>query len=220
MVKAYGQSDQRLAEYAEATFLPQDDILREVLKRAKEAGLPEIHVGPMDGLHLEVLTRAAGAIRAVEIGTLGGYSGICIARGLAAGGKLFTLEAEEEHADVAREAFELAGVADRVEIIVGPALDNLPQLADEGPFDLVFIDADKENYPGYLNWAAAHLRVGGLAIGDNTFAWGGIPDAETRRTSHSANALHVFNEHMATGGRFRATILPTGEGLTVGVKIR
>jgi caffeoyl-CoA O-methyltransferase len=220
MAKAYGQSDERLAEYAERTFQPQDAILVEVLRRAKESGLPEIHVGPMDGLHLEVLTRAAGAVRAVEIGTLGGYSGICIARGLAPGGKLFTLEVDNEHADVAREAFELAGVADRVEVIVGPALDNLPQLADEGPFDLVFIDADKENYPGYLNWAAEHLRLGGLAIGDNTFAWGGIPDAETRKNSHSAGALHIFNEHMATGGRFRATILPTGEGLTVGVKIR
>jgi caffeoyl-CoA O-methyltransferase len=206
--------DAAIAAYVERTFGPEDTVLREVRERCAREGLPDISLAPMDALHLEVLVRACGAARAVEIGTLGGYSGIAIARGLAPGGRLDTFEIDLRHATVARESFRRAGLLDRVEIHVGPALEKLRELS--GPVDVVFIDADKEGYPAYLDWAAEHLRVGGLAVGDNTFAWGGI----AKDDDAAAKSLRAFNAAMAPGGRFRATVLPTGEGLTVGVKVR
>src|SRR5947208_11946485 len=142
--------------------MPEDAVLQEIRERSQKAGLPEIQVGSMDALHLEVLTRAAGAAKAVEIGTLGGYSGTAIARGLADGGRLHTFELEPQHAELARESFRKAGVLDRVRIHVGPALERLPECEADAPFDLVFVDADKESYPAYLAWAARHLRVGGV----------------------------------------------------------
>jgi caffeoyl-CoA O-methyltransferase len=163
-----------------------------------------------------VITRAVGAAKAVEIGTLGGYSGTAIARGLSDGGRLHTFELEQKHADLARESFRKAGVLDRVRIHVGPALERLPECEGDGPFDLVFIDADKETYPKYLAWAARHLRVGGVALGDNAFAFGEIADGR----GEGPVAMRRFNEELAQGGRFRATMLPTGEGLAMGVKVR
>ena len=206
--------DEAIARYVDRTFRPEDEVLREVRERCAREELPDISLSAMDALHLEVLTRACGATRAVEIGTLGGYSGVAIARGLAPGGRLDTFEIDPHHAEVARESFRRAGVLDRVAIHVGPALEKLRALRD--PVDLVFIDADKEGYPDSLAWAADRLRVGGLAIGDNTFAWGAIVTGN----DPGAKALRAFNEAMAAGGRFRATVLPTGEGLTVGVKVR
>ena len=212
----FGGREGKLVRYLNRVFRPEDAVLRETRDRSLRAGLPEIQVGGMDALHLEVLTRAAGARRAVEIGTLGGYSGTAIARGLAKGGRLHTFELEPRHAEVARESFRKAGVLDRVEIHVGPALERLPGIEGEAPFDLVFIDADKERYPAYLAWAAEHLRVGGIVLGDNTLAFGEIVDGR----SPGARALREFNRELARGGRFRATLLPTGEGLTLGVKLR
>lgn len=170
----------------------------------------------MDGLHLEVLACAIQARRAVEFGTLGGYSGVCLLRGMGNEGRLYTLEIDPDHAAVAAEAFRLAGVESQAEILTGPAIENAPKLEPNGPFDLVFIDADKENYVTYLNWAAEHLRVGGMVIADNTFAWGQVLEPE----SATGAELRAFNVEMASGGRFRSTIFPTGEGLTVGIKTR
>lgn len=216
-VKDYsGGNDPKLQRYLSRIFSPEDPALKEARERSLKAGLPEIQVGPMDALHLEVLTRAVGARSAVEIGTLGGYSGIAIARGLGKTGRLHTFELEEKHAEVARESFRKAGVLDRVRLHVGPALERLPDCESDAPFDLVFIDADKESYPAYLAWAAHHLRVGGLVLGDNAFAFGEL--AEGRGAG--AVAMREFNQELAQGGRFRATILPTGEGLAMAVKVR
>jgi caffeoyl-CoA O-methyltransferase len=211
-----------LARYLERTLQPEDQTLHQVVENSKKAGLPEIQVGDLDGLHLEVLARAAGAKKIVEIGTLGGYSGVHLARALPADGKLYTFEMSQAHAGVARRSFELAGVSSKVEIFVGPALANLSKITQHGPFDLVFIDADKANYPNYLAWAAENLRVGGVVLGDNTFAFGMIADEKFENSNDEATvrALRKFNEEAASGGRFKATILPTGEGLTFGVKLR
>jgi len=212
----FGGREENLVGYLNRVFQPEDAALREARERSLKAGLPEIQVGSMDALHLEVLTLAVGAKKAVEIGTLGGYSGTAIARGLGKGGRLHTFELEQKHADVALETFRKAGVADRVQIHLGPALERLPDVEGEAPFDLVFIDADKEGYPAYLSWAARHLKVGGVVLGDNTFAFGEIVDGR----SAGAKALREFNRELAQGGRFRSTLLPTGEGLTLGVKVR
>jgi caffeoyl-CoA O-methyltransferase len=151
----------------------------------------------------------------VEIGTLGGYSGVCLLRGMP-DGHLHTFELSESHAAVARESFQRAGVATRATVHVGPALANLPRIEAEGPFDLVFIDADKVSYPAYRDWAAKHLRVGGLLLADNTFAWGGVETS----TEEGPAALRRFNKAQAEDARFRSTIIPTAEGLTGGVKVK
>lgn len=215
MQKSFSGNDPRILDYVHHVFSPEDSILREIRLRSEQAGLPAIQVGSMDALHLEVLTRAVGARRVVEIGTLGGYSGVALARGLSAGGKLYTFEYEPKHAEVARESFLRAGLADRIEIFVGSALQNLPKISNRGSFDLVFIDADKENYPRYLEWAATNLRIGGVVLGDNTFAWGMIADErfENAEDEAAVRGLQAFNHELASGGRFRSTILPTGEGL-------
>jgi caffeoyl-CoA O-methyltransferase len=212
----FGGREEKLVRYLSRVFQPEDAVLKEIRERSLKAGLPEIQLGGMDALHLEVLTRAAGARKAVEIGTLGGYSGTAIARGLGKGGRLHTFELERKHAEVALESFKKAGVLDRVMVHVGPALERLPEIEHEEPFDLVFIDADKESYPAYLAWAAHHLKVGGLVLGDNAFAFGEIVDGR----SAGAEALREFNKELAQGGRFRSTLLPTGEGLCLGVKVR
>ncbi|MCC7019732.1 MAG: O-methyltransferase [Ardenticatenales bacterium] len=216
-IKAYGAGDPALAAYVEAVFAPEDDALRAARVRSAAAGLPTIQVGAMDARHLEVVTRAAGAVKAVEIGTLGGYSGIAIARGLAQGGHLWTLELDPDRAELARANFAAAGIADRVTVVVGPALDNLPALAARGPFDLVFIDADKGGYGAYLDWAAANLRPGGVVLGDNAFAWGGVVGDDA--PSDDARAIRAFNASLAGDGRFLATMWPTAEGLAMGVRV-
>lgn len=214
--------EEKIAEYVLKVFKPEDPLLADVRKRAEAAAIPSIHVGKMDGLHLEVLTRASGALKAVEIGTLAGYSGVCLVRGMGPRGKLYTFEYEARHAEVARETFRKAGVEGQVEILVGEAFKELPKINQHGPFDLVFIDADKISYPKYLKWAAENLRVGGMLIGDNTFAWGMIADEEFDNSEDeaAARALQAFNLEASQSGRFRATIFPTGEGLTVAVKVR
>jgi caffeoyl-CoA O-methyltransferase len=216
--KGFGATDPRIAPYVEALLHPEDEVLAEIRERSAREGLPTIAVGTCDGRHLEVLARMAGARRIVEIGTLGGYSGTCLARALPEGGVLHTFEIEPRHARVAEESFRRADILDRVRIHVGPALERLHDIEPLGPFDLVFIDADKAAYPDYLAWTAEHLRVGGVVVADNVFrraaftVEGDPPDAGagTRR----------FNEELVRSGRFRATFLPLEDGFAVGVKVR
>jgi caffeoyl-CoA O-methyltransferase len=220
-VKAFGQGDAALAAWAEAVYRPEDAVLREIRERSAAAGLPPVQVGRFDGLHLEVIARAAAARRAVEIGTLGGYSGVCLLRGMGPAGFLHTLEVEPSHAAVARESFERAGLAAQVRLHLGRASETLAEVAREAPFDLVFVDADKTGYPGYLAWAEEHLRVGGVLLADNTFGFGHVHEERPPGESPAAMAaLREFSERLAGGGRFRATMLPTAEGLSFGVKIR
>jgi caffeoyl-CoA O-methyltransferase len=219
--KGFGQGDERLAAWAAGVYRPEDDVLREIRERSVAAGLPPIQVGPFDGLHLEVLARLAGARRAVEIGTLGGYSGVCLLRGMGEGGFLHTFERDPHHAEVARASLAQAGLAARVRVHVGLAAERLPDVEGEGPFDLVFVDADKTGYPGYLAWAEEHLRVGGVLLADNTFGFGHVHEERPAGESAEAMAaLRAFSERLARGGRFRATMLPTAEGLSLGVKVR
>lgn len=216
--KGFGATDERIAPYVEALLEPEDDVLREIRERSVREGLPAIAVGPFDGRHLEVLARMAGARRIVEIGTLGGYSGTCLARALPPDGVLHTFEREALHARVAAESFRRAGVAERVRLHVGPALERLAEVAHEGPFDLVFIDADKSAYPDYLAWAALNLRLGGSVVADNVFRRAAFPlpgDPPEARLG-----ILAFNEALARSGRFRTTFLPLEDGFAVGVKVR
>jgi len=217
MQKSYSTTSPELENYVERVFHPEDPILSEIRDRSAKAGLPDIHVGKMDGLHLEVFVRAMGSKKIVEIGTLAGFSGVCMARGLPEDGKLFTFEFDPKHAEVALESFRRADVAQKVEILVGAAIENLPKIEKHGPFDLVFIDADKPSYPAYFEWAVKNLRKGGAILADNTFAMGEIADLD--RNAPRVQALRQFNEMCANDPRLRSTILPTSDGLTFAVRI-
>ena len=212
-----GQSDQKVAGYLETVFGPEDPVLAEIRDRSAAAGRPDIQVARFDGRHLEVIARATGARRVVEVGTLGGYSGVCLARGMSSGGRLDTFESEPRHAEVARESFRRAGLADRVRIHLGRAREELVKIEPDGPFDLLFIDADKVSYPDYLRWGVANLRRGGVVLADNVFraAFG----AEGDWSAESVAALDLFNRELVAGGAFAATFIPTVEGLAFGVKL-
>lgn len=156
----------------EARFTPEDAELRSANDRGQAAGMPEIQISPLQGKLLQVLAYACGARKILEIGALAGYSGSWLARALPADGRLITLEVSEKHAEVARASYAAAGVADRAEVRVGPALTTLPQLTSEAPFDLIFIDADKGNYPAYLDWALKLSRPGTIIVADNVIRSG------------------------------------------------
>jgi predicted O-methyltransferase YrrM len=192
--------------YVEELFAPQDEALKAAVEESQRAGLPEIQVSPNEGKLLQLLAQMVGARRILEVGTLGGYSAINLARGMAEDGVLISLELDEHHAEVARRNVERAGLAEKVEIRVGDARELLAGLVEraEGSFDLIFIDADKEGYPEYLEWALRLSRPGSLILGDNTI-WGGtIIDPQ----DNSTRAIHEFNERVAGDPRLNGIALP------------
>ncbi len=155
-----------------ARYAPEDDVLRHAVERAEREGLPAIQISPLQGKLLQVLAAACGARKILEIGALGGYSGTWLARALPVDGKLITLEVNPHHATAVQATFAEAGLADRAEVRVGDAITLLPQLTPEAPFDLIFIDADKDNYPTYLDWAIMLSRVGTIIVADNVIRMG------------------------------------------------
>ncbi len=165
--------------YLERELLGADAVLERALAANAAAGLPAIDVSATQGRLLTVLAGAIGATRILEIGTLGGYSTICLARSLPAGGRLISLELAAEHAEVARANLAHAGFGELVEVRVGAALELLPGLAGEAPFDLIFIDADKAEHADYLGWALRLARPGSLIIADNVIRGGAVTDADS-----------------------------------------
>jgi len=195
--------------WLEERLLPPDPDLEAALAANEAAGLPAIDVSPLQGKLLHLLARMAGACRILEIGTLGGYSSIWLARALPEGGRLVTLEAVDAHAEVARQNIAGAGLSDRVDIRTGPALETLPRLHEEGegPFDFVFIDADKPNNPAYLEWALRLSRPGTVIVGDNVVREGRIADAASR--DESVVGTRDFLAMLGSEKRLSATALQT-----------
>jgi len=193
--------------YLTDLFVPPDAALDAALAASAAAGLPDIQVSPAQGKFLHLLARLHGAENILEIGTLGGYSTIWLARALPPGGRLVTLEYEPKHAEVARSNIAGAGLAESVEIFIGPALQTLPQLAaaGRGPFDLIFIDADKENYPEYLDWALNLSRRGSLIIADNVVQQASVIDFSDDRPQ--VVGIRRFNEKLANDSRLLATVI-------------
>jgi len=191
------------------TVLPEDPVLDAALADSAAAGLPPIEVSPQSAQLLGLLVRIAGARRVLEIGTLGGYSTICLARAVGPDGAVVTLEYEPRHADVARRNLERAGVADRVEILLGAALDTLPTLS--GEFDLVFIDADKENNVAYVQAAVDLGRPGTVIVLDNIIRDGRVlsPAADDLQATAVRDTLEMMGRHPQ---------LDTAAIQTVGVK--
>ena len=190
-------------------LVPTDPILEAALDASAKAGLPTIQVAPNQGKLLQLLARLQSARAILEIGTLGGYSTIWLARALPPGGRLVTLEAEPKHADVAQANIARAGLASVVELRLGPALDTLEKLATEkrGPFDLIFIDADKERTPDYFTWALKLARVGSLIIIDNVVRKGGLADAAS--DDPGVQAARRLHDMLKTEPRVSATTLQT-----------
>lgn len=188
-------------------LVENDTVLSAALEASEAAGLPHINVAPNQGKLLMLLAQTIGARKILEIGTLGGYSTIWLARGLAAGGRLITLEANQDYAKVARANIARAGLGDSVELRLGNALDTLPSLAGEAPFDFIFIDADKANTPGYFQWAVRLARQGSLIVVDNVVREGAILDASG--TDPNVEGMRRFFELVATDARVSGTAIQT-----------
>lgn len=200
-----------LNDYAREVFGDEDQQLETLMERAAEAGLPRIAVSPDVGRLLKILTSLTPGRLALEIGTLGGYSGIWIGRGLAPRGRLITIEADDRHADFARAEFEAAGLGEKVEIVRGAALDVLPALAERlgpGTVDLVFIDATKSEYVAYFDLVRPLVAPGGVIVADNVYATGlGWID--------EGHGTDDFNRAIAADPDFDATATPMREGVLI-----
>ena len=203
-----------LGDYLASVFAPEDDVLLALREEADRTGLPPIAISPDAGRLLQVLLLAIGARRVLEVGTLGGYSAIWMARALPPNGSILSIELNPAHADFARRYLRRAGEDRKVEVRVGRALDVLPSLDGER-FDAAFLDADKEPLPTYLEWALRLVRPGGLVIADNAL-WGGkvldsrVDDADTR-------GVREFNRRLAADPRLTGIVVPTHDGVAIGV---
>jgi predicted O-methyltransferase YrrM len=199
-------------EFFSANLLPADEVLRATLETNVTEKLPPIAVTPPQGKLLHLLARACGARRILEIGTLGAYSTIWMARALPADGRLVTLEADPKHAEIARSNIARAGVSHLVDVRVGPAIDTLPRLEKDGvaPFDLIFIDADKPSTPDYFEWAIKLSHPGSVIIVDNLVRGGRLID---EKGDEDIQGMRQFMDRLATDTRVNATALQT-----VGVK--
>jgi predicted O-methyltransferase YrrM len=186
-----------------------DPVMEEVLKASEAAGLPSIQVSPLQGRMLMLLAQMAGARRVLEIGTLGGYSTIWLARGLPKGGEVVTLEAEPRHAETATANIEHAGFSHMVEIKLGPAAETLDAMVKDGvrPFDFIFIDADKPGYPAYLDLALKLSWPGTVIVADNMVRQGAVADANSQ--DEAVAAVRLFNEKAAADKRLTATAIQT-----------
>lgn len=196
-------------EYTDKLFLPSDPVLAAAREASAAAGLPDIAVTPSQGQFLHLLARMHGAARILEIGALGGYSTICLARALPPHGRLITLEADAKHAEVARANVARAGLADRVELRLGKALDLLPKLAAESPepFDFFFLDADKQNNAPYFEWAVRLSRPGSVILIDNVVRDGKVAEPDSH--DPAVEGIRRLNEAIAAEPRVAATTLQT-----------
>jgi caffeoyl-CoA O-methyltransferase len=198
-------------DWVNRTHVAHDPALQFAFDTPERAGIPAIQVGISEGKLIGMLCALAGAKKVVEVGTLAGYSTIHLARSLPADGHVWSAEFKEEHAKLARENLERAGLSSRASVHVGRGVDVLPTLEAHGPFDAVFIDADKESYDQYGRWAARHVRKGGLLLGDNAFFFGRLLE-----DSPGANAMRRFHEEARQ--HFDTVNIPTPDGLLLGVK--
>lgn len=192
----------------------KDEVLERVTQSIADSGMRDVSIAPGYGRLLTLLVKLAGAKAVLEIGALGGYSGICLARGLPADGRLLSLELKEENAELARANLREAGFGQVAEYRVGPALDSLQTLEQRGErFDFFFIDADKENYPNYLDYAIKLAKPGALIAGDNILLRGRTLNED--KNGPSVQAMRSFNERIARDERLISTLLPAYDGLAL-----
>ena len=194
---------------------PPDDVLEDLAAVTTErlGGMARMQIAPEQGAFLEWLTRLLGATNVVEVGTFTGYSSICLARGLADGGRLLCCDVSEEWTDLAREHWARAGLEDRIELVIAPAAETLAALPHDPPIDLAFVDADKEGYPTYVELLTERLRPGGVLAIDNTLWSGAVADPSV--TDDTTRLLRDLNDALVSDERFDTVMLPLGDGLTL-----
>jgi caffeoyl-CoA O-methyltransferase len=203
-----------LHDYLVAHIPPLDDVQRDLIAETETlGGISVMQIAPEQGAFMTLLTRLIGAHRAVEVGTFTGYSALSIARGLPDDGTLLCCDVSEEWTAIARKYWERAGVDDRIELRIAPALDTLRSLPAGEQFDLAFIDADKENYPNYYEEVLARLRPNGVILVDNTLWMGAVLDPDA--TDESTKAIRAFNDMVSADDRVESVILTVGDGLTL-----
>jgi caffeoyl-CoA O-methyltransferase len=210
---------QAVADYAAAHVTPVDAVAAE-LRAATLAEVPDwamMQIGDDQARLMELLVRAMRVERAIEIGTFTGYSALAVARGLAPGGRLLCCDISDEWTSIARRFWTKAGVDDRIDLRIGPALDTLRSLPDEPTFDFAFVDADKTGYVDYLGELVPRLRTGGLVLADNTLQNGRVVDDETG--DDSVVAIRAFNDAVLVDRRLASVLLPIGDGITVIQKV-
>lgn len=210
-----GGGGDALTRYVDDLFVHEPALLADLRSEMERRDFPMIQVPARTGLLLELVVRAIGARRILEIGTLGGYSSLWMVRGMGEDGRIVTLEREPDHAALARSWIERAGEAGRIRVVEGEARDLLPDL-DADAYDLVFIDADKEGYSLYLEHALRLLRPGGIVLADNALWRGRVADPEV--DDAPTRGLRAFNRDLAAHPALASTILPVGDGVALGVK--
>jgi caffeoyl-CoA O-methyltransferase len=212
------QISPHLNAYLAAHTSPPDAVLRELANETAELFPNEVslQIPPEQGTFMTLVTQLTGARSAIEIGTFTGYSSICITRGLAPGGTLLCCDVSEQWTSVARKYWEKAGLADRIQLRLAPAMQTLSSLPDEELFDLAFIDADKESYLGYWRQVVPRIRPGGLIMVDNTFSHGRVIDAGN--DNPAVIAVRDLNDHAAADDRVEVAMVPLGDGLTLARK--
>lgn len=207
--------DEGLRRYAAESFAPEDDALHWIQAEADRQELPKISLQPDEARFLQLVIKMTGAKKALEIGTLAGYSGTWIARALPADGHLTTLEKSSKHAEVARASFKHARVDSKVKIMEGSALDLLHKVEAQAPFDFIFMDADPESYVTYLEWATQNLQMGGVLAAHNAFAGGNIAKPIDARSSGMA----AFHQALRESKAFETMIISVGDGMTLALRL-
>ena len=206
-----------LHAYAVAHGTPPDDVQRSLIEVTAGLGsVSGMQISPDQGAFMTLLTKIVGVRFAVEVGTFTGYSSICIARGLATGGRLLCCDVSEEWTAIARDHWDRAGVAERIDLRIAPAIETLRALPDDPPIDLAFIDADKPGYVEYYEEIVARLRPGGVVLLDNVL-WSGVV-ADPTNTDENTVAIRAVNDRVAADDRVEAVVLPIADGLTIARK--
>lgn len=207
-------------DYIRQTFAHEPKAMLAIRNAMKDPD-DQISVPPEDGRLLQLLVRLVGAKKIVEIGTLGGYSSLWMAQAMPRGGHIYTCEYEDRRADIAEKHFRKYAKDKKITIVRGKAQETLPALSKKGPFDLIFIDADKVSYAKYLDWAEDNVRKGGLIVGDNTFLFDAIwMEAPVDRVSQNALfAMRDFNRRLSDPKKYQSMLLNTGQGMTVAMKL-
>ena len=207
--------DEAIGAYASAHTSPPDDLQLELQRvTAERTGRAQgMQIGDDQFVLMEIIARAIGARRAVEVGTFTGYSALAVARGMGPEGRLLCCDVSEEWTAIAREHWAKAGVADRIDLRIGPAIDTLRSLPRDEPIDLAFVDADKPAYLDYYEELVPRLRTGGLLLADNTLQNGGVLDQES--ADENVMAMQRFNDRVLADDRMRSVMLPLGDGVTV-----
>jgi caffeoyl-CoA O-methyltransferase len=211
---------ERIGEYVAAHTTPADPVVADI-RAATEAAAGQwsmMQIGDDQFVFMELLARAMGARRAIEIGTFTGTSALAVAKGMGPEGRLLCCDVNEEWTAIARNHWTKAGVADRIELRIGPAIDTLRSLPVEPTFDLAFVDADKPGYPHYYDELVPRLRDGGLLLADNTLQQGRVVDPEAN--DESVVAIRAFNDKVVADDRVACVLLPLGDGVTVIQKLR